>query len=238
MRCLLILLVTLTASSALAFEGEIDAKSIGDPSQQAEFQVYVSKAGDVRMDSSAQGRRGKAQRVSFIKPAKGQYDYMLDHAEKQAMKIPKDALARVAQDAGAPGEGEPGNFRIEKLGTAKVAGQSTRRVRLTDQDTGDTAELWLSDAYPADLWRQVFTLGGRGGPNPTKQWESVARSHEGFKPGFVMKMVAKDERGKVGGLEVTRIEEKKVAPSAFVVPTGYQVATMPSLPNMPAGKPY
>jgi len=71
MRSLLILLVMLTAAPALAFEGEIDAKSIGDAPHQEKFAIYISNAGDVRMDTSSKSRRGKTQRVSYIKPANG-----------------------------------------------------------------------------------------------------------------------------------------------------------------------
>ena len=239
MRWFLILLVLLTAAPALAFEGEIEAKSIGDASQQAEFTIFVNESGDVRMDTSAKGRRGKTQRVSYVKPAKGKYDYMLDHGEKQGMKIPKNAFARIAQTAGADEKGKPPNYEIEKLGAATVAGQATRRVRVTDKDNGDTAEFWLSDAYPQNLWLKVFAVEGVGGQSPTGQWTGIAESYRGFKPGFIMKMVSKGKRDPESGLEVTRIEAKKVSPDKFAIPPGYEVATMPDMSGMPGGgKPY
>jgi len=46
-----------------------------------------------------------------------------------------------------------------------------------------------------------------------------------------MKMVSKDKRGKESGLEVTRMEEKKVAADKFAIPPGYEVATMPDMPG-------
>jgi hypothetical protein len=47
MRWLLGLLVMLTAAPALAFEGEIEAKSFGDPSgEDVEFTIYVSDKRD------------------------------------------------------------------------------------------------------------------------------------------------------------------------------------------------
>ena len=64
MRWFLGFLVMLTASPALAFEGEIDAKSIGDASHQAEFTIHVSNAGDVRMDTTVKQGRDKARRAS------------------------------------------------------------------------------------------------------------------------------------------------------------------------------
>jgi hypothetical protein len=235
MGWLLSLLVMLTAAPALAFEGEIDAKSIGDASQQAEFTIFVNESGDVRMDTSAKGRRGKTQRVTYIKPAKGKYDIMLEHSEKQGMKIPKNTFSRIAQTAGADEKGKPPNYEIEKLGTATIAGQPTRHVRITDKDNGDTADFWLSDGHPQNLWLKVFTVGGVGGQSPTRQYAEAAQSFHGFKPGFIMKMVTKGKRGVESGLEVTRIEEKKVAQDKFAIPPGYQVATMP---EMPAGRPY
>ena len=231
MRWFLGFLVMLTASPALAFEGEIDAKSIGDTSHQAEFTIHVSNAGDVRMDTSAKDRRGKSQRVSYIKPAKGKYDYMVDHGQKQGMKIPKDALSKFPQDQGANDKRKPPKLEITKLGTAAVAGQTTRRVRITDKDSGDTADLWLSDGYPQDLWLKVFTVGGIEGQSPTRQWTQVAASYRGFKPGFIMKMVSTGKRGVESGLEVTRMEEKKVTTDKFAIPPGYEVATMPDMPS-------
>jgi len=97
MRWLVGVLVLATAAPALAFEGEIEAKSIGDASNGAvQLEIYVAKNGDLRVDTSAKGPTGQANRASYIKPAKGEYDYLLDHDQKRATKISKDTITKVA----------------------------------------------------------------------------------------------------------------------------------------------
>jgi len=62
MRWLLGLFVMLTAAPALAFEGEVDAKSIGNTAAGVvEFQIYVSKNGDGRRIA---GRTSSLRRAS------------------------------------------------------------------------------------------------------------------------------------------------------------------------------
>jgi hypothetical protein len=46
-----------------------------------------------------------------------------------------------------------------------------------------------------------------------------------------MKMVSKDKGGKKSGLEVTRMQAKKVAAGNFAVPPGYQVQEIPEMPS-------
>lgn len=230
------LLVMLTAAPALAFEGEIEAKTFGDASgNDAEFAIYVSDKRDVRMDATAKSRRGKASRVSFIKPAKGKYDFMIDHDKKQAVKIEK-GMAMGAAKANPVREKatKKDNIEIKQLGTATVAGQATRHVQIIDKDNGQVSDFWLSDRYPMTMWQNVFAFDANAAQSPTGAWARVAERQYGFKPGFIMKMVSTDKRGAKSGLEVTRMEEKKVAPDKFAIPSGYEVVTMPS---MPAGNP-
>ena len=232
MRWLLGLLVMLIATPALAFEGEIEAKSIGNgASGVVEFQIYVSKKGDVRMDTSAKSSDGKTHRVSHIRPAKGKYNYALDHARKQATKIPKDTSTRMTTGERGQEDGKKANVEVKKLGTDKVAGQTTRHVQVIDKDDGQTADLWLSDRYPVTLWQTVFSFGSNEGKSPTNVWTEVVEKRYGFKPGFIMKMVSKSKDGQRGGLEVTRMQEKKVAASKFTLPPDYEVTEVPDMPG-------
>lgn len=235
MRWLLGLFVILTAAPALAFEGEVDAKSIGNAEAGAvEFRIYVSKHGDVRVDTSAKDPDGKTHHGSYIKPAKGKYDYALDHAGKQATKIPKDTLTKMTK--GEPGQkkGKKANVEVKKLGTERIAGQTTRHVRIIDKDNASTADLWLSDRYSAKLWQTVFSFGGDKGESPATGWTRIVERGDGVKPGFIMKMVSKEKDGPQEGLEVTRMQEKKVAANKFAPPPGYEVVVMP---DMPGGSP-
>lgn len=238
MRWLIGFLVLFTAAPALAFEGEIEAKSIGDASSGAvKMQIYVAKNGDVRIDTTAKSSRGEANRASYIKPVKGKYDYALDHERKQATKIAKDTITKMAQSQTGKQKNEKPNVEVKKLGTDKVAGQSTRHVRVIDKDEGSTADLWLSDRYPAKLWQTIFSFGGDGGKGQSSQWTRIMEKEYGFKSGFVMKMQSKDKGGRQGGLEVTRMQEKPVAASKFAVPPGYKVTEVPDMPEgMPSMK--
>jgi hypothetical protein len=236
MRWFMGLLVMLIATPALAFEGEIEAKTFGDPSgEDVEFAIHVSDKRDVRMDATSKQRRGKARRVSYIKPAKGKYDYMIDHDKKQAVKVSKEAVVGLTKTKPADERTLDDNIEVEELGTAMVAGRKTRHIRVTDKRDGEISDFWLSDRYPATMWQNVFSFEANKGQSPTSEWTRMAERQYGVKPGFIMKMVSKDKRGKESGLEITRMEEKKVPADKFTIPPGYQVATMP---EMPAGRPY
>ena len=232
MRLILGLFVLLFASPASAFEGEIDARSIGATgSGPVTFKIRVSKKGDVRMDTSTKGPDSKTHRGSYITPATGKYNYALDHERKQATKIPKETVEKLMKDAQGGEKGKKANVEIKKLGSEKVAGKSTRHIRIIDKDEGHTADMWLSDQYPSELWHRIFSgsSGGRdGGPG---QWSRVVQREYGVKPGFVMKMLSKGKDGQRSGLEVTRLQKKKVSPGAFAIPRGYEVVEMPAMPS-------
>jgi hypothetical protein len=238
MRWFVALVVMLTAAPALAFEGEVDAKSIGNAEGGVvDFKIQVSKKGDVRINTSTKGPDGKTHRGSYIKPATGKYNYALDHDQKQATRIPKDTIRKMTKSQAGQNKGKKPNVVIKKLGTDKVAGQSTRHIQVIDKDEGHTAELWLSDRYPAKLWTNVFSFGGSEGQSPSDQWTKIMEKEYGFKPGFIMKMLAKDKGGETGGLEVTRMKEGKVAAKEFVLPPGYEVVDVPEMPSgMPSMK--
>jgi hypothetical protein len=63
-----------------------------------------------------------------------------------------------------------------------------------------------------------------------KDWNQAAKKI-GFKPGFIMKMVHKDQDGKEGGLEVTKLMEKKVGKVQVSLPADYDVKEMPIPPG-------
>ena len=232
MRLFIGFLVLLVASPALAFEGEIDARSIGATgSGPVTFQIRVSKKGDVRMDTSMKGPDSKSHRGSYIKPATGKYNYALDHERKQATKIPKEAIEKAMKDAQGGENSKKANIEIKKLGSEKVAGQSTRHIRIIDEDEGHTADMWLSDQYPAELWHRIFAGGSGRSDGASSPWSRVAQREYGVKPGFVMKVLSKGKDGQRSGLEVTRLQKKKVSPDAFAIPKGYEVVEMPAMPS-------
>jgi hypothetical protein len=225
----------LTAAPALAFEGEIDAKTFGDTSgNDTEFAIYVSDKRDVRMDATAKSRRGKARRVSFIKPAKGKYDFMIDHDKKKAVKVTKESVIASMKTQPSHEQATKDNIEVKQLGAATVAGQPTRHVQVIDKDNGEVSDLWFSDRYPPTMWQNVFSFDANAEQSPTGQWARVAERKYGVKPGFIMKMMLTDKSGAKSGLEITRMQEKKVAANKFTIPSGYEVTTMP---DMPAGAP-
>jgi hypothetical protein len=111
------------------------------------------------------------------------------------------------------------------------AGQMTRHVRIVDKDGGHTADVWLSDRYPASLWRDVFSGGDEKASGPSTGWSKLVQREYGVKPGFVMKALSKGKDGKKAGLEVTRMQTKKVPAGAFKVPPGYKVVETPTMPG-------
>lgn len=229
MRWLCSLAVLLTASPVFAFEGEIDAKTIGEGAP-VDLQIFVSERGDVRMDSTSKDPDGNVQRASYIKLAKGKYNYTLDHDRKVATKVPKAALAHMTGESSDDETARP-NVEVKKLGTETVAGQKTRHIRVIDKEDGDTADFWLSDRYSVKLWETVFGVGGTASKGSNGQLAQVLGKQYGLKPGFVMKVESTTEGGQRGGLEVTRIQKKKVAPRRFAVPSGYSVTELPSAPG-------
>lgn len=83
-------------------------------------------------------------------------------------------------------KGKKPNVEIKKLGTDKVAGQTTRHIQVIDKDEGQTADLWLSDRYPAKLWTTVFSFGGDEHKSPSGQWTKIVEKEYGFKPEFAL----------------------------------------------------
>ena len=239
MRLFVVLFVLLVASPVSAFEGEIDARSIGaGGSGPVTFEILVSKKGDVRVDTSMKGPDSKLHRSSYINPATGKYNYALDHERKQATKISKQTIDKMMKDAESGEKGKKANIEIKKLGTEKIAGQSTRHIRIIDKDEGHTADMWLSDQYPAALWHSIFSGRNAQGGGASSEWSRFVQREYGVKPGFVMKMLSKGKDGQRSGLEVTRMQKKKVAPGAFAIPPGYEVVEMPAMPSgMPSMKP-
>ena len=135
------------------------------------------------------------------------------------------------KDAQGGENSEKANIEIKKLGSEKVAGQSTRHIRIIDEDEGHTADMWLSDQYPAELWHRIFAGGSGRSDGASSPWSRVAQREYGVKPGFVMKVLSKGKDGQRSGLEVTRLQKKKVSPDAFAIPKGYEVVEMPAMPS-------
>lgn len=228
MRVMMMLLVLTVASPAMAFEGEIHAKTIGASQGSGTMRITVSKKGDVRMETSAKSG-GKSHSATILKPATGKYNYTVDHTRKIAMKVPKDMLDRMTEKASKNSEDfSKANVEIKKLGKEKVAGHMTRHIRVIDKDDGNVSDLWLSDKYPADLWAQMFTLGTKGPSEQMKQWNKAAKKL-GFKPGFVIKMMHKGKDAQ-GGIEITKITKRKVSKSDFMPPAGYKIMEAPPMP--------
>jgi hypothetical protein len=231
MRTLVLIIALAVSTPAMAFEGEIQLKGTdAGASGLAAMKVLVSKNGDVSMEMITKGSDGATRDVGYLKPSKGRYNYMLDHKRKLALQVPKDAFDEVAKSSQPDTELENANLEVEKLGHETVAGHATRHIRITDKDTGDVSELWLSDKYSAQLWSQVMGFGDDTSSDPMESWNRAA-AKLGFKPGFPMKVVNRDRRGTQSGLEVVRIAAKKVDGESFFLPADYDVQEM----HRPAG---
>jgi|GEM_PF-2156974 len=228
----LVLFIALTVSTpAMAFEGEIQLKGTDAASAGlAAMTVLIAKNGDVRMEMSVTDRDGTKRKVGFLKPSKGQYNYMLDHKRKLTLPVPKDAFDEVPVGSEPEKELDESSFAVEQLGRDEIAGQQVRHIRITDRNTGDISDLWLSDKYPPQLWSQAMGFGSDGPNDQMQDWNKAA-AKLGFKPGFPMKMTNKDRHGAESGLEVVKIAEKKVDSKSFSPPADYRVQEMQMQPR-------
>jgi Domain of unknown function (DUF4412) len=226
MRTLVLIIALAVSTPAMAFEGEIQLKGTDAGASGLEaMKVLVSKDGDVSMEMITKGSDGATRNVTYLKPSNGRYNYMLDHKRKLALQVPKDTFDGVAKSSQPDTELENANLEVEKLGHESVAGHATRHIRITDKDTGDISELWLSDKYSARLWSQVMGFGDNTSNDPMESWNKAAAKF-GFKPGFPMKVVNRDRRGTQSSLEVVKIAARKVAGESFFLPADYDVREM------------
>jgi len=225
------------STPALAFEGEIEAKGIADAgSGLAAMKILVSKSGDVSMEITARDAYGAPQKIGYLNPAKGKYNYMLEHSKKTAIKMPKEMYDKMTKSSEVNKAVENPNVEVKKLGTAKIAGHTTRHIQIIDKDTGGVSDMWLSDKYSAQLWSRVFAFGSKGSTDQMKHWNKAAKKI-GFKPGFMMKMVHRDKDGTEGGLEVTKLTERTVSKAQVSPPADYEVKEMPMPPGEMGGTP-
>lgn len=231
MRTLVLFIVLGISTPAMAFEGEIEAKGVGEAGTGlAAMKILVSKSGDVSMEITAKDSYGAPKKVGYLNPAKGKYNYMLEHSNKTAIKMPKKMYDKTTESSQVNKVVENQNVEIKKLGKEKIAGHMTRHIQVIDKDTGGVSDMWLSDKYSAQLWSRVFAFGSQGPTDQMKDWNQAAKKI-GFKPGFIMKMVHKDQDGKEGGLEVTKLMEKKVGKVQVSLPADYDVKEMPIPPG-------
>ncbi len=214
-------LVTVSALSALAFEGRV---SLGFSDGKGREQVidYAMKGALVRLEPKMKEAAGAA----MIMDAAKQEMTILMPEQRMYMTMPM----RGAPAAG-PGASEPKNVKVEKTGrTEKILGYDCEEYVMTDR--GQTTEMWVTE--------QLGSFMGLGGGNPMggmiggrkakaegNAWEQVLKDKKGA---FPLRVVGHDAKGK----ETFRLEAKKIEPGnvpddLFAPPAGFQKFAMPGM---------
>mgnify|MGYP001814898450 FL=1 len=216
---MLCLAVSVLASPALAFEGELSATLSSEKGVAAEVRARYSKEGDVRMDIRSVGEDGKQMEATTIMPAKGESYFTIAPAQKLIVEMPYSTLADTSQQV--KGSGESANLVVKKLGKATVSGVPTRHVRILDKDNDAIIDLWLTQKYPADLWTRAFR-GRNLGLEMSDVERTKAMKKNGVSPGFSMKMRVEQEGGVPIVFLVKRVQRMPVPASVFALPEGYE----------------
>lgn len=220
--------VWLSASQARAFEGELRASLSTPQGTAARVRARYSKAGDVRIDIQQPGPDGTPLLATTIMPAEGASYYTVSPAQRVVVEMPYATLADTSQQV--KGSGDSANLRVEKLGTETVSGVETRHVRIHDEDADAVIDLWLTGAYPADLWTRAFR-GRNIGLEMSDDERAKAMKKYGIAPGFSMKMRVMQKGGVPVVFLVERISEGPVPASVFALPTGYKRVQGPVEPR-------
>lgn len=211
--------VVLTTSSALAFEGELNAKLSSREGVAASIRARYSSAGDVRMDIQSVTRDGETSLATTIMPAKGTSYYTISPAQKVIVEMPYSTLADTSQQV--KGSGESANLTVRKLGQEMVSGVQTEHIRIIDSDNDAVIDLWLTQKYPADLWTRAFR-GRNLGLEMSDDERAKAMRKYGVEPGFSMKMRVEQTGGVPVVFLVEEVRREPVAPSVFSLPQGYR----------------
>lgn len=221
----IVALVSLLASPALAFEGELEAALSTKQGVAAEIRARYSKAGDVRMDIRSSDEDGNPLEATTILPAKGASYYTIAPAQKMIMEMPYSTLANTSQQV--KGSGDSANLEVKRIGKEVVSGVQTRHIRIFDKDNDAVIDLWLTQKYPADLWTRAFR-GRDLGLEVSDVERMKAMKKYGVEPGFSMKMQVKQRGGVPVVFLVKRIQRGPVSPSVFDLPEGYRRVQGPS----------
>ena len=192
-----------------------------------QMNAWYGKNGDVRIDTNAKhAGAGPNSKNTTVFPAKGDEYYMISHEKKTIVVGTYEALRKSKPD---PKNEDDANISIKKLGKEKINGIMTEHIRVTDKEDGSTADLWMTQKYPADLWTQAFR--GRGlGMDFSGNSRAKAMKKYGIKPGFAIKMKTTGKDQPTVVFVVDEIKKKKVPASMFAVPTDYKRVEVPTMP--------
>jgi hypothetical protein len=215
----LVAALCLAALPALAFEGVIETKMSLNSSKTGEGGAprTVSGTGTIsvkglnsRMEQqmTLPGVSGPVKQVIIHRADEPDTTYMVHDLNKTYQKITMDKNDR--------DEAEASKWTVKKLGKATIAGRSTEHVQVSNQDRGETLEVWIDkDLVSAGDLEKAFSQGGRGGG----WWQALKKEGVG---GIPLKVVANSVHGE-GQVtwEATSVKKQSVPDSAFRVPAGY-----------------
>jgi len=219
-RILTITLAALTAEPALAFEGILKLKLQQQGQAPQKILFYANRSGDLRLEIGSQASSATGGMIMILSKSK-HATYILLAAQKQYIEGPAPDM-KTAQTQATHLDID--RYRITKLGTAKVAGDMTTKIRVVDTRENTSVNVWLSRDL---VFQDLASLWGQNHGGMVNQEMLALLKQKGIPAGFPLRMEGKDKQGRTVSMEVTTLQRKKLPPSLFLPPAGYKPAADP-----------
>lgn len=218
----MIVSVLLFAGTTLAqFEGLMDMKVTGAEGRTEENILYTIALKGNLMSTEIKNRDASEGSGKFIFRGDKQVVWILNDQEKSYLEISlkegeKKEKGKKNRDA------EKFDGKIKKTGKKEtILGYECEEI-IVESEEGVT-HLWgtekLGEIY-GTMMKSFSEMGGQDGDDPMGWNKEIAKLRM-----FPLKVVSKEENKIVMTQEVTRIEPKKMSPSAFDVPKDYEKQT-------------
>ena len=213
---LYLLSALVAAPSAFAqFEGVMEMKITitgkdGTERGDGTEKFAMSKAG-VRSETDMRVRQMPVHTVTLLKSDTPDTLYRINDAAKTYVAID---LSRMRQMTPAALTNQ--NFKVEKLGEAKIFGYNTQHVLVTGR--GTSTELWTAkDLMDYDIFSKLELRSPRiAGADPM----TTALKDAGA-DGVPLKSIATGPDGSKMTMEVVKVEKQALPASTFRIPAGY-----------------
>ena len=214
------------AGIALAqFEGAIDMKVTMDNEGKQQEMFYTMIVKNNLMSTNIKTGTGGVDRGKFIFRGDKQLLWIINDEEKSYFEIStkEDKELQNPDEIKNPDQIEK-KPKITKTGKKEtILGYSCEEIVIEDKD--EVTHIWgtakLGNLYQ-DLFKSFGEMGGRGSQRETKDWEDELVNMKLFP----LKILSKKDDKLVQSQEVTKIEKKSVASSAFAVPKDYSKQSM------------
>ena len=215
------LLLTATAASA-QFEGEADFKITTRREKggvlEGSARMYSSKTGfrmEWEMKTGAAGRKAApaAIKMTLVAPLPNPDKVYLVNDENRTYSVWDTAKAR--EDLkNAPKE----TYKVQKLGTERIAGYACQNARVTSSKGGDFEVCVTKEFGPSSDWIAAMN---RRDPD-ARSWLKALKDDgiEGFPIRWSVRQKGDPEPSMI--MVLTRAQKKSLPASLFTVPAGYK----------------